>query len=175
MGETTGAELHHAEDATEPLPPTVEATATKMLSYALAHNRVPLVSRVLITNPGRPIAGATLRLSVRDAQGPIGSPVELLVDLAAGGSTVLTDVPLRVDPSAMLQVEEQRPGTIAVEVAEGDQLLAQCAVPVQVLAAQQWLATPLSLAMEMLAAHVIPNHPSITALVSDAADLLNST
>jgi hypothetical protein len=179
MGDTTGADRMPSDidrGATTPaIPVEIDVTATRVLGYALAHNRVPVVSRLVVTNMGRPVDAAIVRLSVRDAEGAIGAPVELLVDLEAGGTAVLTEVPLRLDPAAMLQVEEQRPGTVEVEVAEGERTLARKAVPVQVLAAQQWLATPPSLAMEMLAAHVMPNHPSITALVSEAAELLQST
>ena len=51
-------------------------------------------------------------------------------------------------------------------------LLGEGSRVVQVLAAQQWLATPVPLALEMLAAHVMPNHPAVTALVSEAAGVL---
>src|SRR3954468_3507196 len=154
---------------------SLEITSTPVLSYALAHNRIPVVSRLALTADG-PVQGATVRLSVRDAEGPIAQAVELLVDLDEGRTTVLTDVGLVMDPAAMLHVEEQRPGVIDVEVLadiDGETtLLGEGSRVVQVLAAQQWLATPLPLALEMLAAYVMPNHPAITALVSEAADLL---
>src|SRR5918998_117694 len=111
----------------------IQATSTPVLSYALAHNRVPVVSRLAFTNHGGAVHGATVRLGVRDAEGPIGSPVDLLVDGEDVGGT---------------------------------------AVPVQVLAANQWLAAPVPLALEMLAAHVLPNHPSVTTLIGEAAELL---
>src|SRR5829696_6796135 len=155
---------------------SIEITSTPVLSYALAHNRVPVVSRLAITNFGGPVRAATVRLSVRDAEGPIAKPVELLADLDEGRTTVLTDLGLVMDPAAMLHVEEQRPGVIDVEVEvtgeDGPEVLGEGSRVVQVLAAQQWLATPLPLALEMLAAYVMPNHPAITALVSEAADLL---
>jgi hypothetical protein len=151
---------------------SLEITSTPVLSYALAHNRIPVVSRLALTCTEGPVRGATVRLSVRDAEGPIAQTVELLVDLDAGRTTVLTDLGLVMDPAAMLQVEGQRPGVIEVEVESGGELLGSALRPVQVLAAQQWLATPLPLALEMLAAHVMPNHPAITALVAEAADLL---
>ena len=79
---------------------------------------------------------------------------------------MLTDLGLVMDPAAMLHVEEQRPGVIDVEVeTDGETARRARAAASQVLAAQQWLATPLPLALEMLAAHVMPNHPAITALV----------
>ncbi|MGZ6777299.1 MAG: hypothetical protein ACXVGD_22405, partial [Blastococcus sp.] len=151
---------------------SLEITSTPVLSYALAHNRIPVVSRLALTCDDGPVRGATVRLSVRDAEGPIAQTVELLVDLDEGRTTVLTDLGLVMDPAAMLQVEGQRPGVIEVEVESDGQLLGSALRPVQVLAAQQWLATPLPLALEMLAAHVMPNHPAITALVAEAADIL---
>src|SRR3954453_9334989 len=151
---------------------SIEITSTPVLSYALAHNRVPVVSRLAITNFGGPVRAATVRLSVRDAEGPIAQTVELLADLDEGRTTVLTDLGLVMDPAAMLHVEEHRRGVIDVEVEADGELLGEGSRVVQVLAAQQWLATPLPLALEMLAAYVMPNHPAITALVSEAADLL---
>ncbi|MCW2741915.1 MAG: putative ATP-dependent helicase [Blastococcus sp.] len=151
---------------------SVEITSTPVLSYALAHNRVPVVSRLAITNFGGPVRAATIRLGVRDAEGPIARTVELLADLDEGRTTVLADLGLVMDPAAMLHVEEQRPGVIDVEVLAGDELLGESSRVVQVLAANQWLATPLPLALEMLAAHVQPNHPAITAVVGEAAGVL---
>src|ERR671911_121960 len=151
---------------------SIEITSTPVLSYALAHNRVPVVSRLAIINLGGPVRAATVRLGVRDAEGPIAQTVELLADLDEGRTTVLTDLGLVLDPAAMLHVEEQRPGVIDVEILADGEVLGEGERVVQVLAAQQWLASPLPLALEMLAAHVMPNHPAVTALVSEAADLL---
>src|SRR5687768_3279581 len=159
---------------------SIEITSTPVLSYALAHNRVPVVSRLAITNLGGPVRAATVRLSVRDAERPIARTIELLADLDEGRTTVLTDLGLVMDPAAMLHVEEQRPGVIDVEVlADGPDgetvVLGEGSRVVQVLAAQQWLATPVPLALEMLAAHVLPHHPAITAVVGEAAGLLEQS
>src|SRR3712207_5306205 len=147
---------------------SIQITSTPVLSYALAHNRIPVVSRLALTPEGGPVHGATVRLSVRDAEGPIAHVVELLVDLDEGRTTVLTDVGLVMDPAAMLHVEEQRPGVLEVEVERHGDLIGAASSHVQVLAANQWLAQPLPLALEMLAAHVLPNHPAISALVAAA-------
>src|ERR687884_636377 len=105
-------------DATAPPAVSIEITATSVLSYALAHNRVPVVNRLVLRNDGGPVRGAAVVVAVRDAEGP----------LATGA--------------------------------------------LQVLAAAQWLATPLPLALEMLAAHVQPNHPAVGELVGEASALL---
>src|SRR4051794_23702856 len=151
---------------------SVEITSTPVLSYALAHNRVPVVNRLALTTCGGAVRGAAVRLSVRDAEGPIAQGVELLVDLDEGRTTVLTDIALVIDPAAMLQVDDQRPGVIEVEVECAGEVLGRTTQGVQVLAAQQWLGRPVPLALEMLAAHVMPNHPAITALVVEAGEIL---
>ncbi|MCV2488187.1 DUF4011 domain-containing protein [Geodermatophilus sp. YIM 151500] len=160
-------------DGAAPASPqvTVEVTATPVLGHAMAHNRVPVVPRLAIT-PGESVRAAGVRLTVRDAEGPIATTAELLVDLDAGRTTVLTDVDLTVDPAAVAQVEHQRPGVVEVEVTDGDRVLGGARVGVSVLAAQQWLASPVPLALEMLAAHVLPHHPAIPVLLDEAADLL---
>src|SRR4051812_8775772 len=150
---------------------SIEITSTPVLSYALAHNRIPVVSRLALTADA-PVRGATVRLGVRDAEGPIARSIELLADIDEGRTTVLTDVGLVMDPAAMLHVDEQRPGVIDVEVEVDGEVVGETSRSVQVLAAQQWLATPLPLALEMLAAHVMPNHPAITAVVGEAAGVL---
>ncbi|WP_347057337.1 DUF4011 domain-containing protein [Blastococcus sp. HT6-30] len=150
---------------------SIDLTSTPVLSYALAHNRLPVVSRLALT-ADRTLRGLTVRLSVRDAEGPIAQAVELLADVDEGRTTVLTGIGLVMDPAAMLHVEEQRPGVVDVEVELDGVLLGETTAPVQVLAANQWLAAPLPLALEMLAAHVMPNHPAITGLVAEAAELL---
>src|SRR4051794_18379273 len=151
---------------------SIDVTSTPVLSYALAHNRLPVVGRLALTSTAA-VAGATVRLSVRDPEGPIGPAVELTADLDEGRTTVLRDVALTLDAAAMLQVDSQRPGVIDVEVVAGERVLGHTSTPVQVLAAQQWLASPVPLALEMLAAHVQPNHPAVTGLLKEAAAVLD--
>src|SRR3954463_11029815 len=151
---------------------SIDLTTTPVLGYALAHNRLPVVGRLALTSTAA-VAGATVRLSVRDPEGPIGPAVELTADLDEGRTTVLRDVALTLDAAAMLQVDSQRPGVIDVEVVAGERVLGHTSTPVQVLAAQQWLARPLPLALELLAAHVQPNHPAVTGLLEEAAAVLD--
>ena len=55
--------------------------------------------------------------------------------------------------------------------AAGD-VLAEAAKEVNILASNQWKATPLQLALEMLAAHVQPNSAAVAALMTDVSDRL---
>ncbi|MGY1702724.1 AAA domain-containing protein [Geodermatophilus sp. SYSU D00766] len=162
----------HPHDGAPRVAVAITATSTPVLSHALAHNRVPVVSRLAFATHGAAVSGALVRIGVRDAEGPIGRRVELTVDLDADATTVLSDVDLVVDAAAVLQIEEQRPGVIEIDVTVDGADVGGTAVPVQVLAAGQWLAAPLPLALEMLAAHVLPNHPAVGPLLEEAAALL---
>ncbi len=154
---------------------SVSLEAASVVSYAMAHNEVSVISRVTVDGIARDVVGAVVRFDVVDANGPLSETHSRALDLPGGRPTVLTDLRLVLDPRAMLLVEEQRPGTIRVWVEVDGVLLAEASARVRVLAAQQWLAEPLSLGLEMLAAHVTPNHPAVVDLMGHVADRLLAT
>jgi SpoU rRNA methylase family enzyme len=156
-------------------PITITLEARSVLSYAMAHNEIPVISRLAIENVPTDVQAARLRLEVADATGSIGEPQEILFDLQAGRPTVLTDIKLLLEPAAMLQVEEQRPAAIRARLDIDGTVRAEQVFRTRVLAAHQWLATPPALALEMLAAHVMPNHPAVTALMRDVAQRLQAS
>ncbi len=157
----------------------VEVQATSVVSLAMVHNRVPLVRAIRLTNHGGERRGAAVRVAIHDDEGRLSRPWEALVDLPEDGSVELTEVDLRMDGEAMLQLEERRPGTVRVavehhdvEVQHDDTVLGTWQGEVMVLAGRQWLNQPPGLALEMLAAHVMPNSPEIAELLAEASDLL---
>jgi hypothetical protein len=153
---------------------TLSLTATPVLSYALAHNRINVIGRVGVDNRGPAVREAVLRLEVLSAGDTLGTARDLLVDLAAERTATFTDVSLTVDPAAMLLIEEQRPATIRASLLVDGAVVAAAGEPIQLLAAQQWVARPVDLALEMLSAHVLPNHPEIATLLGEAAALLEA-
>ncbi|WP_165367571.1 DUF4011 domain-containing protein, partial [Phytoactinopolyspora endophytica] len=154
---------------------SIDVVAAPTLSYPMAHNRVPVINRIAVDAPETTALGATLTLEICDAHGTLGKPRELLVDLDGEGTLVLTDVGLVADPAAMLQIEETRPATIRVALTDDGRTLATHETPIELLAAQHWRATPTLLALEMLAAFVMPNHPAVTKLLSEASDILQQS
>ncbi|MFC0429797.1 DUF3320 domain-containing protein [Kutzneria buriramensis] len=138
---------------------SVTIEAAPVVSYAMAHNGICPVGRVVIDGVPADRRGVPLELDISDAHGVLTQPCRLDVDLAAGVPTVLTDIPLRLDPGAMLHVEEQRPGRVRARLDD-----VEGSTPVRVLAARQWQAEPLALGLEMLAAYVMPHDPALPAL-----------
>lgn len=151
----------------------VEVYAISNLSYPMAHCRIPVVDHVTIDGVGEELRGAVLQVDVASAEGSLGRPRELHVDLAAGKPTILRGLNVALDPAAMLTVDDQRPGRIAAVLRDATgEVRVQGFKDVNILAANQWKATPLQLGLEMLAAHVQPNASAISALMPDVSDRL---
>jgi hypothetical protein len=143
-----------------------------VLSYAMAHNRVPVVDRLDLVSSGPARQDVRISLEVRDGQGIVTKPCDYLVDLGEQATTRLPQINLQLDPASMLQVEEQRPATITLTVSHDDVELARVQRDVQLLAARQWLSRPPILSLELLASFVMPNDPAVETILSDASAIL---
>lgn len=166
----TAAKISPATALTEP---AIDISAVTDLSYAMAHCRIPVIDHITVRNSSIGQHGAVLEVDVVSAEGSHGGPRQVHLDMAAGGVTVARNVDLQLDPGSMLLVDEQRPGKIRAVLRDaGGQLMAEAAVDVNILAANQWKATPRQLALELLAAHVQPNSAAIAALMPEVSDRL---
>lgn len=150
----------------------IELQAVDRLSYAFAHNRVPVIRQVFITNStGRPVEGVRLDIEITTVDGRLNRPFTNEIGTLEAGLTPVSTASLRLDPGRLADLEEQRPGTITVRLILPDgSILARTDEPVQVLAHNHWIALPENqqLSYEAIAAYVMPNHPSV-------ADLLTTT
>lgn len=176
----------HAHDlaAPGPVPPTtdqltdapkIDIYAVTDLSYAMAHCRVPVIDHVTVNNSGDSVHGAVVEIDVLSASGSHGGPRQVYLDLAEHRQTVLRDLDLVLDPASMLAVDEQSPGFIRVILRDAARnVLAEASKQVNILAANQWKASPPQLALEMLAAHVQPNSTAIAALMTEVSDRLHA-
>jgi hypothetical protein len=168
-----------AELATPSLAPQtpaarIEIHAISDLSYPMAHCRIPVVDHVTIDGIDDELRSAVLEVDVVSAEGSHGGPLELHVDVAAAKPTILRDINLALDPTSMLTVEDQRPGGIVAILRDATgKVIAEASKNVNILAANQWKATPLQLGLEMLAAHVQPNASAVSALMPEVSDRLN--
>jgi hypothetical protein len=158
----------------------IDLRVVAVLSLPMAVNGIDPVQRIEIVNPTR-IAGARVRVEVTGPDGPLAAPVEVVADLA--GTTVLTDVPVRLDPAAMTAPTEQR-GRVSVSVwpAEIRDAAADLAEPlgsatadVRVLAGRGWVSTPTLLGLELLSAFVQPQDPALDRPLTAASARLAVT
>lgn len=149
--------------------------ALPVLSYAMARGSIEVVNEVQLDYEGMELRGASIEVEALCALGALGDPKVVIVDLDASTRITLRDADLRLDPARMLAVDTQLEGELRITFRHPDgAVIAQKHVPVVVLAANQWMATPPQLAMEILSAFVQPHSPAIASLLVEASDRLQS-
>ncbi|MBD8518785.1 DUF3320 domain-containing protein [Plantibacter sp. CFBP 8804] len=163
-----------AADAAGPSSVSIRVSATPTLSYAMAHCSIAVIDEIVLENHGGERRAASVEIDVVTADGALADTKVLLADLGEDRTTLLRSPEVLLDPRRMLLVEEQRPGVIRVTVrdAAGTQL-GMVESPVTVLASNQWIAAPVQLGLELLAAHVQPNALVVSELMLEVSDLLD--
>jgi len=147
--------------------------AVTELSYAMAHARIVPVQEVRVSYAGPELRGASLEIEAATASGSLGAPKVVILDLAPGLKTLAALDLLSLDPAPMLQVDTEQPGfiTLTLRAADGT-VIADHRHPVTVLAANQWIARPLHLGLELLASFAQPQATALTPVLQRASDLL---
>ncbi len=150
---------------------TIETVATPWVNHAMAHTGLPFLRRVIVDLKASGVtpAEATARVLVRDAFG-----TQITRDWARSARDLdpavpweLDDLDIRFDPAAVSGIEEEADAEIEVAVEFEGERVAVSHTPLRVLASRQWVLDPRAplLSLELLAAFVQPNHPSIAALL----------
>lgn len=153
----------------------IDIQAISDLSYPMAHCRIPVVDTITIDGVTDALRGAVLKVDVISGGEALTATRELHLDLAVDRPTTLRDIDLALAPASMLTVEAQRPGQIEATLLDASgTVIAKTDLGVNILAGDQWKATPLQLALEMLAAHVQPNSSTITALMPEVSNRLET-
>uniref|UniRef100_UPI003A91DD89 DUF4011 domain-containing protein n=1 Tax=Glutamicibacter protophormiae TaxID=37930 RepID=UPI003A91DD89 len=147
--------------------------ALPVLSYAQSRSKVAVVDQITIDYRGPELRGSSVEVEAVCQLGSLGDPKVTIVDLDGTRTTTLRDSDLLLDPARMMAVETPTEGRVHVTLrsAGGDVIIEQSR-SVDVLAANQWVAQPLQLGLELLAAFVQPNSTAIPALLLEASDLL---
>ena len=147
------------------------------VTYAFAHNRVPIVRSLavgLTDGPPRGLLDVMVRLVwSREAKMP-AKDVRFTIECPAAGGlpVVIEDVGLRLDDTVMVDLEEAVPAQVEVSVRAVDGTEQVATHAVRLLARNQWFFRrdyP-----ELLAAFVQPNHPMVREINADAAKRLKA-
>lgn len=162
--------------ATPPAPaPSARLSldAVTELSYAMAHARIVPVQEVRVSYAGPELRGASLEIEAVTASGSLGAPKVVILDLAPGLKTLAGLDLLSLDPAPMLQVDTEQPGFITLTLRGPDgSVIADHRHPVNVLAANQWIARELHLGLELLASFAQPQATALTPVLQRASDVL---
>lgn len=144
----------------------------RAVNFAMQQNDVPIVRQVRITNlTGEPITDLHIKISTElglfpDCQTAVST-------IPPGGTYTLGPCDVRPSATLLMGLTERIKGTIRAQVLKGDQVLAEVVEPVEMLAFDEWSGLSRSLP-ELLAAFVMPNHPVVGAILSDAAAWLGA-
>ncbi len=163
--------------------PSIEVKSWPRISYAMAHNGIPFIDEVLVRNPPTGQGVLQLSVTVTERGSNLTKPWSALIDSPGGpasgtvqpitfDSTALADI--KLDPSVMADIEEQRPAEILVELTAGGVKVAETRREIRTLAPRQWLFIPgrTALSLSLLGAFIMPNDPVIGAVVAEARELL---
>ncbi len=171
------APSRHARSA-PPLPVDIALDHVGFVNYALAQSGISPARRLVVTAHDESLENVTIRVGIVDVTGrSLATPWErTLAELSAGTSVTFETIDLKPDPSALLDVEEHRPGRLVVEVVD-DEREARRYEDITVLANNFWLflAGHGSLSLELLAAFAQPNHPAVAELLTGAREILRAT
>ncbi|OJV84872.1 DUF4011 domain-containing protein [Microbacterium sp. 70-16] len=171
---TIGGPVFPSEDADwSAADVAISISALPVVSYAHARNAIEIVDEVTIDYRGEELRGASVEIEAISRLGSLGDPKVVIVDLDGTTPTSLRNADLVLDPVRMLAVEHPSDGVIRATLRDADgSVIAHSDTPVTVLAANQWLANPPQLSLELLASFVQPNSPAIAPLLVEASDRL---
>lgn len=152
---------------------SIHIDSLKVVSYALAHNAVSVASDVVISGASREYQGAEIRIWISTPVGTITEDFRRKIDLIPDSPTHLRDIAVKLDGVVMHSLDEETMGTLHVELTDDEGVtIGEEAKSVRVLASNQWVASPLQLGLEMLAAFVQPNASDLQGLQLQVSDLL---
>jgi len=149
--------------------PGVEVDFDAHVNYAMQQNDVPVVKKVGLTNQSdSPIRDLTVRVWI-DSQ--ISQTWERRIEAIGSGETFnLSPVDLVLDPQVLVRQVERERTQLHVAVHQGEREVASTSYPIEVLAYNEWAG--IASLPEIMGAFVLPNHPIVNELLSEAAKQL---
>ena len=142
------------------------------INFAMQQNDVPVVRQIRITNTGAlPLEGVQIKLTSEPELFPAWQAT--ISTIAPGAFYVLRPVDVRLSASLLMGLTERVGGSIHVQAIRGTESLCRYVKPIEMLAFDEWNGLARSLP-ELLAAYVLPNHPVVEEMLSDAARWLGS-
>ncbi|TSE01844.1 DUF4011 domain-containing protein [Skermania sp. ID1734] len=154
----------------------IELLAQRAVNLALAHNRVPLIERLTVTNTSdRSAVDTTVSVELRAGTEELAPcwretyDGELAAGESASWSNLQTVLP---DLSLLSALNESRPANIVVTVTRLWGQAVRLVVPIEILAHNEWFNAPVF--YDSLAAFVQPNTRAVQGVLATASDLLRT-
>lgn len=145
--------------------------------YALAHNKIPFVESLVITNLNSSI---TKKISVKvsgewaiSSRSPI-KEIEFTLDAPKVGESVeISPVhQIQLDDIALAELEELAPANLVLTVTDDLGQIQTVRSGIEVYARDQWLSNPQF--SVVTASFIQPNHPDVNKVLARASELLRN-
>ncbi|MDR7304234.1 DUF4011 domain-containing protein [Haloactinomyces albus] len=168
MNDAPFAEAEHSDDRLRlalQYPPA--------LNYALVHNRVPIVRRVVVDNlTGGELRDLDVTMELVGPNGRLAGPWQRRVTSIAAGSHVSWDTfaDFEPDPAALAHTDEAFPAHYAVTVHSAGERSTELTAPCEVLAHNEWFNSPAL--YDSIAAFVQPSTTAVSRILRSAATLI---
>jgi hypothetical protein len=157
----------------------LEATARGACNYAMHGAGLPLLVRIALRNEAAAsLDGVEVRVVVACAasDAPIAERAFRTPAIDVGGEFVIERPELLLEARTLVQLDESAHGSVRIEARsvaiDGEALVVATEIPLRVLAYTQWCR--FEGLEELLACHIVPNHPAVEAVRDEASDALRN-
>uniref|UniRef100_UPI003563741D DUF4011 domain-containing protein n=1 Tax=Gemmatimonas sp. TaxID=1962908 RepID=UPI003563741D len=151
----------------------MELSVLDTLTFSLVQAGVSPVRMLTIANTGAsviPPSTIFVRLECATVDSIAGETQFELPPIEPGAVIRFSKLDIAPNPATLVSLNESVPGCIRAELKIGDELIAWTEDVVQIMAYNEFYnSTEL---LEIIAAHVLPNHPAITPVLQRASALL---
>lgn len=150
------------------MPIEIRAIVAPKIGFASHQNSVPLLSDLEIVGSDETLSDLEVRLT---ADPPFLQPRTWRIDrLVPNTSIHVSDRDIALVAGLLSDLTEAITGTVSLSVMRGDEVLAACSFPVELLGHSEWGGAA-SMA-ELLAAFVMPNDPAVDRVLKASSDVL---
>ena len=147
----------------------INAEASKTVNYAMQQNDIPVINRLMITNNGNEdLTGLEVRISCDPCFAEDWKTHIEVIN--AGQAYNLGAIDLFLSNAFLSSVNERITGKMIIEVLQDEIILSSLVQKIEMLSLDEW--NGLCVIPELIAAFIMPNHPSIESILSDVSDTL---
>jgi len=148
----------------------VGGNITKTINFAMQQNYVPIVRNLVIYNESQEnVSNIDVKISFEPDFAK--EFVYNVAEIKAGSSVEIAPVRISLKSEFLFSLTEKMVGTINIKVVQGENVLFSEDNSIELLALNEW--SGLLVMPEIIASFVTPNHPAISTIIKDAAEVLN--
>lgn len=148
----------------------IHATLVEKINFACHQSAFAVLRELKLENLDEEQPLSDLQVTLEASPTFLKPKVWVVDKLAAGGLLMLNDRDLALDGGFLFGLTESMRGTVTLRVNQGDTVLAEQAINVELLASNEWGGA--AYMPELLAAFCTPNDPAVDRLLGKASQIL---